>query len=228
MPVYGYRASVCQGLSIIAAFFNSISGIALVAVAIIVMSDPAAKPGGLLIPAIAAAALGGALLLIGIINMTGSIKEHRPTVKASVIMIIIMAVALAGVLVFTFMTNKKAPTNVRDAYMNKMTSEERNKLHQAYKCCGIDKVKDAQTKNENIKEPAECKYTIPCIKKLQKDLPKKGQLLIYILGVGALLQLFGAFASGCFMRKMRKKEEKWKKKVKHVPLAEQAKQKRKK
>ena len=228
MPVYGYRASVCQGLSIIAAFFNSISGIALIVVSIIVISSPAAKSSGLLIPAIAAAALGGALLLIGIINMTGSIREHRPTVKACVIMIIIMAVALAGVLVFTFLSNKKAASNVRDSYMNTMNNDERQKIHDAFNCCGMDDVKDAQSINDNLAQPGECKYSLPCMKKLKKELPKKGQLLVYILAVAALLQLFGAFASGCFMRKMRKKEEKWKKHVKHIPLAEQAKGKKRK
>jgi hypothetical protein len=229
MPVYGYRASVCQGLSIIAAFFNSISGVALIVISIIVLSSPAAKASGLLLPAIMAAALGGTLLLLGIMNMTASIREHRPTVKACVILIICMAFALAGVLVFTFLTNKKVASNVREAYMNKMNNDERQKIHEGFNCCGMDNIKDAQSTNENLKEPGECKYTLPCMKKLRKELPKKGQLLVYILGIATLLQLFGAFASGCFMRKMRKKEEKWKKKhVKHVPLAEQAKAKKRK
>lgn len=221
MAPLGCRGSVCQGMTIISSFLNAVGGVALVIVAIMVMTSPLAKGAGLLIPCFAAAGLGGVLVVIGITNIIGSIKEKRPVVKAMVILIIIMAVLLAGVLIMVVISGKKSYDNIKTKYMNEFDGKEREKIHTKFKCCGMDTLADAQVKNPKIQDPPQCTFSIPCAKPVKKELKKKTQLLIYVNGGAVLLQLFAAFAAGCLMRKMRHVMEKEQKKKAHIPLAEQ-------
>ena len=224
MAPMGCRASICQGMTIISSFLNAVGGIALVIVAIIVMSSPLSKGAGFLIPCFAAAGLGGVLVVIGITNMIGAIKEKRPVVRAMVVLIVIMTLLLGGLLIFVVMTGKKSYNNVKTKYMNDFNAQEREKVHEKFKCCGMDAVEEALMKNPNNAEPTACQFSIACEKPVKKELMKKGQILMYVNAGVVFIQLFAAFAAGCLMRKMRHQTEKDKKKQKHIPLSEQVRQ----
>lgn len=221
MAPLGCRGSVCQGMTIISSFLNAVGGVALVIVAIMVVSSPLAKGAGLMIPCFAAAGLGGVLVLIGVTNIIAAIKEKRPVIKAMVILIIIMAVLLGGILIFVVLSGKKSYDNLKSKYMNEFDAQEREKIHKNFKCCGMDTIADAKMTNAKNSQPSACQFSIPCVKPIKKELKKKIQILIYVNGGVVLLQLFAAFAAGCLMRKMRHVMEKERKKQKHIPLAEQ-------
>lgn len=215
-------------------FLEAAVGVALIAIGGILIGDPLTKPAKLLLIPYAFFGAGAILVVIGLLDLIAAFKTNRRALKVGIGLLLFMLLALGGVVALIFMNQKKAADHVKGTYMSTMTLKERVKLHDKFKCCGMDDVKEAVAGNAviNTNDVTECKYNAPCYEPIKKDLAKKLKLAL-ILGVAAVgVQLVAAIFTGCLLHKINKSEQKKRGKQKHVPLHEQyandSKKKRKK
>jgi hypothetical protein len=196
-------------------------GIALIAVGGLLIGDVLIKPAKLMIIPFAFFGMGGFLIVVCLVNMIGAYKTNRGALKVGIAFLFIALLALGGVLGLIFLNTKKAPSNVLQTYMTTMDQATRTKLHDKFKCCGMDDVKEATQPNNVISAPADCKFNVPCYDDVKKELDKKLKMALFICAGCLLVQVLALFGTSCLLHKVNKGERKQRAKQKHVPLAEQ-------
>lgn len=211
MVAVGYYSSLCQGMSMMFGVINMATGVALSIFGVLVIMDKLTKPFGYMYLGYLMVAAGLFILINSIINMIGTIRESKPSLKGGLIGTSVVVFLLLAIVAYAFMLMGKVERGGRAAYL-KLSDKEKIKVEKRLECCGWDDPAKDHSPN--------CLAKHTCDKPMGKELKKTAFIRLVIPGAALLVQALVLFSVGCFFRKLTK--QKGPKMNKNISLAEES------
>lgn len=211
MAVVGYYATLCQGCTIVSSVLNIAGGLALCIFGVITALDKTTRPFGYMYLGYLMVAAGLFILINSILNIVGSIRESKPSVKGGLIGTVLVVFLLLGTVGFAFMLMSKVEKGGRESYL-KLKDDDKAAMERKFECCGWDDPEKDHTPN--------CKGKHTCDKPMGKLLKNTAFMRLLIPGALLIIQAYVLFAVGCYFRKISK--AKGPKRDKNLSLVEEA------